>query len=243
MQTRRTTVALLIAGCLAYVVAQDAPAVLAVAVHPDHGPHLVDQDGRSLYLFLNDQPGEASACYDTCAQSWPPLLTSGDVTAGEGVDASLLGTLERTDSATQVTYNGWPLYRFVRDRAPGDALGQGLGSNWYLVTPAGQGAGLDAEDETLPEDVLALGGQVFQERCSGCHGPEGGGAEAPRLANNTALRDVSHVLRQVMRGGDYMPAFGNLFSDEEIAAVATYVRNSWGNDFGLVTVEEVSSRR
>jgi mono/diheme cytochrome c family protein len=40
-----------------------------------------------------------------------------------------------------------------------------------------------------------------------------------------------------------MPAFGNQFSDEDIAQIGTYIRNSWGNDFGILTTEEVEAAR
>jgi predicted lipoprotein with Yx(FWY)xxD motif len=58
--------------------------------------------------------------------------------AGEGVDATLLGTITRDDGSTQVTYNGWPLYYFHEDAAPGDTNGQGVGGVWFLVSPEGE---------------------------------------------------------------------------------------------------------
>ena len=60
--------------------------------------------------------------------------------AGDGVDSTLLGTITRDDGTTQVTYNGWPLYRYHEDLAAGDTNGQGLdeyGGLWYLVSPTG----------------------------------------------------------------------------------------------------------
>ena len=104
----------------------------------------MDGDGFSLYLFMKDtQNGDASTCTDAdgCATEWPPVLTDGDPIAGDGVDATLLGTITREDGSTQVTYNGWPLYRFHEDTAAGDTNGQGLdefGGLWYLVSPTGE---------------------------------------------------------------------------------------------------------
>lgn len=37
----------------------------------------------------------------------------------------------------QVTYNGWPLYYFARDKQAGDTTGQGVGQVWYVVSPQG----------------------------------------------------------------------------------------------------------
>jgi predicted lipoprotein with Yx(FWY)xxD motif len=54
------------------------------------------------------------------------------------LNASLLGTSPRTDGAEQVTYNGWPLYYFANDAAPGDTNGQGVNDVWYVIAPSGE---------------------------------------------------------------------------------------------------------
>ena len=104
------------------------------------GSILVDGDGNTLYLFTPDEQGE-SVCYDGCAAAWPPLVD--DFTAGDGIDATLLGTAPRTDGTDQITYNGWPLYYFANDAAAGDVNGQGVNDVWYVLSPAGDGIGLD----------------------------------------------------------------------------------------------------
>jgi predicted lipoprotein with Yx(FWY)xxD motif len=53
------------------------------------------------------------------------------------LDASKLGTATRKDGSSQVTYNGWPLYYYAKDKAPGDVTGQDVGSVWYVVSAAG----------------------------------------------------------------------------------------------------------
>ena len=100
------------------------------------GTILTDSEGNTLYVFLSDAGGE-STCYDECADNWPALLAEGEVEARDGVDASLVGTTERTDGALQVTYDGQPLYYFAGDAAPGDTNGQGVGEVWYVVSPEG----------------------------------------------------------------------------------------------------------
>lgn len=114
-------------------------ASLATATDDALGEFLVDNDGLTLYLFTQDT-GTESTCYDQCATAWPPLLTeTEDVTAGEGLDAALIGTTERTDGTMQVTYNGHPLYYYAQDTAPGDTTGQGVQDIWWVVNPAGEG--------------------------------------------------------------------------------------------------------
>ena len=119
-------------------------ATVNVSETTDFGPILVDGEGMSLYIFMNDtQNSGTSTCTDAdgCTTEWPPLVTDGDPVAGEGVDASLLGTITRDDGSTQVTYNGRPLYLFEEDTAAGDTNGQGIdefGGLWFLVTPTGE---------------------------------------------------------------------------------------------------------
>jgi predicted lipoprotein with Yx(FWY)xxD motif len=105
------------------------------------GPYLTEA-GHALYMFTGDPKGR-SGCYDACAQAWPPVTTPSDTSpiAGPGVDRSKLGTMGRDDGSRQVTYNGMPLYYFVKDQGAGSTAGQdvhGFGGEWYLVSPTGQ---------------------------------------------------------------------------------------------------------
>ncbi|MGH9046340.1 MAG: COG4315 family predicted lipoprotein [Acidimicrobiales bacterium] len=108
------------------------------------GTVLVDGKGFTLYLFAPDDHSSHSRCTGICAVVWPPLILPRGVAsplAGHGVKSSLLATTLRSDGSRQVTYNGWPLYLYVTDPAPGQATGQGLnnlGGLWYVVTPRGQ---------------------------------------------------------------------------------------------------------
>jgi predicted lipoprotein with Yx(FWY)xxD motif len=107
------------------------------------GTILVDGEGRTLYLFTPDAQGP-STCTGECLGAWPALL--GPATAGDGADAGLLATAARPDDGTmQVTYDGWPLYYFAKDAAPGDVGGQGLNGKWYVVDPSGRAVDDDAE--------------------------------------------------------------------------------------------------
>jgi predicted lipoprotein with Yx(FWY)xxD motif len=103
------------------------------------GRILVDQRGRTLYLFAKDTHGK-SACSGSCATYWPPVIASGKLRAGTGAKASLLGTTRRADGRRQVTYRHHPLYRFSGDTSKGLTSGEGLddfGGKWWAVSPAG----------------------------------------------------------------------------------------------------------
>jgi predicted lipoprotein with Yx(FWY)xxD motif len=110
------------------------------------GTILIGSQGRTLYLFKADS-GTRSACSGACATAWPPLLATGTPTAGAGLTASKLGTITRSDSTRQVTYNGHPLYLFVKDTKPGQTNGQGVtafGAAWFALTPSGTQASAPA---------------------------------------------------------------------------------------------------
>ena len=110
----------------------------------DLGDVLVDAGGKTLYLFTNDKQGD-STCYDDCESNWPPL--EAPVEAGEGVDSSLLGEVERDDGTMQVTYNKWPVYYFAGDSKAGDTNGQGVGDVWFAIAPGGEAVASGDGDE------------------------------------------------------------------------------------------------
>ncbi|MGZ4150443.1 MAG: hypothetical protein ACXVEI_08005 [Actinomycetota bacterium] len=99
------------------------------------GNVLVDQNGKTLYLFEQDK-GTTSTCYGDCASNWPALTVSGNATEGPGVHGTL-GTTKRDDGAMQLTLDGHPLYTFTGDQ-PGDINGEGLFNLWYAVSPSGK---------------------------------------------------------------------------------------------------------
>jgi predicted lipoprotein with Yx(FWY)xxD motif len=116
------------------------------AANTSLGSILVNSSGRTLYLFKADT-GMRSACSGACATAWPPLPATGKPTVGSGLTASKLGTITRSGGGRQVTYNGHPLYLFVKDKKPGDVNGQGVtafGAAWFALTPSGNRASTTA---------------------------------------------------------------------------------------------------
>jgi predicted lipoprotein with Yx(FWY)xxD motif len=114
-------------------------AVVAVVVKTVAGqqePVLVNASAQTLY-YLTADTSTTVACSGQCVTFWPPLL----LPAGDpGSGSSLPGKLSvLTDSnGRQVLYNGHPLYAFVKDKASGDANGEGVnafGGTWHPATP------------------------------------------------------------------------------------------------------------
>ena len=112
------------------------PATVALTPTEKLGNILVDDAGMSLYLFTKDTPGVTN-CYGKCEIAWPPLLTIGQPTLGDNVSAGAISTTVRKDGSVQVTYNGWPLYYYFKDKAPGDVTGQAVGKVWWVVSGEG----------------------------------------------------------------------------------------------------------
>ncbi|MDU0258308.1 hypothetical protein RVN83_35815 [Streptomyces sp. PU10] len=105
-----------------------------------YGKMLVDEKGRTLYLFEKDTKNK-SKCDDDCAKAWPPFTVKKTPTPGHGVKKDLLKTTKRDDGSEQVTYNGHPLYRFADDQKAGDTNGQDVdafGAKWFVVDPDGK---------------------------------------------------------------------------------------------------------
>ena len=103
------------------------------------GTVLTNGSGRAVYLWVKDT-GDMSQCSGACAGAWPPVTTTGTVTAAGSAKPSDLGTITRSDGTKQVTYDGHPLYYFSGDSGAGTASGQGsdsFGAKWWLVAPGG----------------------------------------------------------------------------------------------------------
>jgi predicted lipoprotein with Yx(FWY)xxD motif len=105
------------------------------------GPILATGGGRTLYDFVPDSPRHSACNGDPCVLQWPPLLASGSLRVGKGVNISLVGTLRRGDGTTQLSFGGHPLYTYNSDVTPGMVMGQGInqdGGLWFVLNPRGR---------------------------------------------------------------------------------------------------------
>ena len=112
------------AGCATYQTSPE-PAMM-------QGGVMVNSAGMTLYTFDKDVQGQASNCYDEgdskCATNWPPMLADAGATP-EG-DFTLI---DRKDGTKIWAYDGWPLYRWIKDTKPGDTTGDGVGGVWHTA--------------------------------------------------------------------------------------------------------------
>ena len=101
--------------------------------HTRAGTVLASSRGLTLYYYSEDQPNRGkSACTGACATAWPPLAAP--VKAPPGVRLpGKLGVITRPGGVRQVTLNGYPLYLYAGDKAPGQSAGNGIEGHWHVI--------------------------------------------------------------------------------------------------------------
>jgi mono/diheme cytochrome c family protein len=153
--------------------------------------------------------------------------TQGDLTARGASRNIAIRFVESTTKDKIMKRRAWSLHAC--------ALAVSLSSSSCSVAPA------RAQSEVIEAD---MGEKIFtQNNCFVCHGQQGFGGIGPAFRNDPFLLLTEYVACQILLGRGVMPPFGNKLDDNQIAAVASYVRNSWGNHFGAVKPEEVAQVR
>jgi predicted lipoprotein with Yx(FWY)xxD motif len=105
-----------------------------IAYKPSIGFYLTNGTGYTLYVFTHDTPGNGtSTCTGACLQIWPAFYSS-TLKLPPGLNATSFTVINRPDGAKQLAYNGWPLYYYAPDKAPGDTNGQGFKGVWFAYT-------------------------------------------------------------------------------------------------------------
>jgi mono/diheme cytochrome c family protein len=121
-------------------------------------------------------------------------------------------------------------------------------------------SGIPAPSHAVPftDPAMTAGGAIYGDQCSACHGLNGTGTPFlfPSVAGSSIVRseDAGSAIRIIMGGARSvgtaseptapgMPAYGRLLDDEQVAAVLTYMRNTWGSTAPTVSPSEVSKSR
>ncbi|HEU5390145.1 MAG TPA: hypothetical protein VFV73_30015 [Streptosporangiaceae bacterium] len=104
------------------------------------GMVLAGSKGLTLYYYTADKPGSGkSACTGGCATAWPPLTAPVRAPMGAKMPGPI-GMITRAGGAKQVTINGYPVYYYAEDMAPGQARGNGEGGTWHVIKMRAAGA-------------------------------------------------------------------------------------------------------
>jgi predicted lipoprotein with Yx(FWY)xxD motif len=97
------------------------------------GMVLAGSKGLTLYYYTADKPGSGkSVCTGSCATAWPALKAPVKAPAGVKMPGPF-GVITRAGGVKQVTLNGYPLYYYAGDMAPGQAKGNGEGGVWHVI--------------------------------------------------------------------------------------------------------------
>jgi predicted lipoprotein with Yx(FWY)xxD motif len=141
---RRKTIAATIVGT-AVLIAIAATAALALSGGSSSGRAvvktghalgknvLVTRRGMTLYSLSAERNGRFICTDSTCLSVWKPLVVARGT---KPTGAARLATVRRPDGRTQVTYQGKPLYTFVKDTKPGQAKGEGFKDvgTWHVAS-------------------------------------------------------------------------------------------------------------
>lgn len=191
---------------------------------------IVSPDGRSVFI--------ATDAFGSAAQKF-----------GEGLNTSVL---HNPGSILMFTYGEEGGSLGVTSGNDAGAAAAGGGENvqeWEdpntgNEAPAeGEEAAAGVTEESDVAEIANLGAPKYAANCAMCHGPAGQGGAGAVLAGNGELADAEFVANTIVHGFGYMPAFGNQLSDDDIAQIGTFIRNNWGNDFGVLTTEQVTAAR
>ena len=125
------------------------------------------------------------------------------------------------------------------------------------LAPVAAAAEAKAAGKLTKEQQIAAGGVLFKGTCSVCHQDNGQGLPdvfPPLAKSDYLLKDPKHAIEVALNGltgkitvngktyDSVMPPMSQL-NDDEIANILTYVLNSWGNDGGVISKEEVQKVR
>ncbi len=109
-------------------------------------------------------------------------------------------------------------------------------NNWVEEQKASAAAEASAaEKEWSQQDLIAKGEKVYANNCSSCHMADGAGMPGtfPALTGSPVVKgDMNAQVDLMLNGKGMMPAFGQMLSAVDFAAVATYIRNGLGNSVG-----------
>jgi mono/diheme cytochrome c family protein len=180
-------------------------------------------------------------------QNWyaPSLTNNKEAGLGDWSIKDIVDLLRTGISARGAVYGPMAevVYNSLQYLSPEDTRAMAV----YLKS-IGQGSPLPKVTSNIPRTegrlLLSLGKTVYDQHCASCHGKNGEGMPPnyPPLAHNQSIEMESAVnaIRMVLNGGyppgtdanpkPYgMPPFGQTLSDDEVAAVVTYIRVTWGN--------------
>jgi cbb3-type cytochrome c oxidase subunit III len=230
-----------IAAVLTYVRTawhNSAPAVSDDQVAAARAPEALS--GADLFAV------KCSTCHQPAGKGtdvYPPLAGNSVVTAADPTTMIAVIVNGRTGpiSVNGKTFNNqMPTWKGQLTNASIAAVATYIRSAW------GNNASAVTEEEVAaigsPVSVQ-VGASIYAKNCAACHQANGEGGIGPALAGNPHVNigNPTVMLTTILQGRNEMPSWRGQLAASDIAAVATFVRSSWGNNAGPVTVQDVKA--
>lgn len=235
-------------------------------------PHAGKSPAWNRGSYIVNGPGHCGACHTPktflggdkqghqlqgyALQGWFAPDLTGDAAHGlagwtaDDIVQYLKSGHNRFDAATG------PMAEEVKDASSGMSIGDLAAIATYLKGEGSASARQAPLSANSP--VMLAGAAIYRDTCSACHEIDGSGVPYlfPDLAGSAAVasRDPSTVLEVILHGaasvatreeptGPQMPSYAWQLNDPQVAAVATYVRNSWGHAAGIVSESTARAAR
>lgn len=230
-----------IAAVLTYVRTawnNSAPAVSEDQVAAARAPEALS--GAALFA------AKCSTCHQTAGQgtdAYPPLAGNSVVTAADPGAMIAVIVNGRTGPLTVngKAFNGqMPTWKGRLTNADIASVATYVRSAW------GNNASPVTEQEVVAAGSpvsIQVGASIFANDCAACHGANGDGGIGPALAGNphVNIANPTMMLTTIVQGRNQMPSWRGQLAAGDIAAVASFVRSSWGNNAGPVRVQDVTA--
>ena len=233
-------------------------------------PNKSSEWNRGAYLVMG--PGHCGACHTAKnifgadkksealqggqVQGWfAPNITNDDVRGVGAMSMDEIVALLKTGHNHVATVTG-PMAEEVEDSSSHFTDADLKAIATYLKSLPGSGAKETPLDQS--DARMAAGKAIYRDTCSACHGLDGNGVANlfPALAKAPTVRssDPTSAIRVLLRGArsvatkseptaPAMPSFGWQLKDDQLAAVLTFVRNSWGAAAAPVSPGQVAKQR
>ena len=216
----------------------NAPAVSEDQVAAARAPEALS--GAALFS------AKCSTCHQKSGQGttvYPPLAGNPVVTAADpsAMIAIIVNGLSGPLTVHGKTFNSrMPTWKGQLSNADIASVATYVRSAW------GNNASPVSEDQVAAAGSrvsVEVGAAIFSKNCAACHGAKGTGGVGPALAGNPRINidNPTPMLTTIVQGRNQMPSWRGQLSASDIAAVASFVRSSWGNHVPAVTVQEVAA--
>ena len=215
-----------------------APAVSEDQVAAARAPEALS--GEALFA------AKCSTCHQALGQgtdAFPPLAGNPVVTSADpsAMIAVIVNGRKGPLTVNGKTYNGqMPTWKGQLTNADIASVASYVRSAW------GNNASPVTEEQVAAAGSAVsaqVGAAIFAKNCAACHGAKGAGGIGPALAGNPRVNiaNPAFMLTTIVQGRNLMPSWRGQLSDGDIAAVATYVRSSWGNNEPPVSLQDVTT--